>query len=149
MLQVSIEKATHYDLPLFAEMEQVDGTSEFISQYSLDEHHRKFDEPQINYLRITNAGAIVGFFILALEPDGTSVEFRRIVVSDKGNGIGQVAIRQMEEFCKDELGRSRIWLDVLETNYIGRHIYDKLGYQQFGEQESQGERLLLCEKQIH
>ena len=148
MLQVSIEKATHDDLSLFAEMEQVEGTSEFINQYSLDEHHRKFDEPQITYLRITNAGAIVGFFILALEPEGTSVEFRRIVVSDKGKGIGQVAIGQMEEFCKNELSRARVWLDVLETNYIGRHSYDKLGYKQFGEQESQSERLLLYEKNI-
>ncbi len=149
MVHVRVEKATHDDLPLFAEMEQMAGTSEFINPYSVEEHHRKFDEPQIIYLRINNGGVIAGFFILSLEPDGTSVEFRWIVVSDKGSGIGQAAIIQMEEFCKDELGRSRIWLDVLENNFIGRHIYDKFGYKQFGEQESEGDRLLLCDKRLH
>lgn len=148
MAKVTIGKATHDDLSLFAIMEQEAGTSEFINSYSVAEHHSKFEEPQIIYLRITSAGVIAGFFILALEPDGRSVEFRRIVVSDKGKGIGQTAIKQMETFCRDELGRSRIWLDVLEGNHRGRHIYEKLGYKRFGEQDSMGKQLLLYEKTV-
>ena len=148
MIQVNIEKAELDDLSQFAEMEQEAGTSEFVIPYSLNEHQNQFSEPHVIYLRITDDNVIVGFFILALEADGCSVEFRRIVVSDKGKGIGQAAIRQMEVYCRYELQRSRIWLDVFEHNQRGRHIYEKLGYIQYGKGEFIGKLLLLYEKRL-
>ncbi len=148
MVQVMVEKATLDDLSKFAEMEQEAGVSQFISPYSLEEHQNEFAEPHVIYLRIMNHDVIAGFFILALEADGCSIEFRRIVVSDKGKGIGQAAISQMEVFCRDELCRSRIWLDVFESNQRGRHVYEKLRYKQFGESEFMGKPCLLCEKRL-
>lgn len=146
MVQVKTKKAIYDDLSQFADMEQETETSSFIIPYSLKEHQNKFSEPQVIYLRITNDNVIAGFFILALDTDGCSIEFRRIVVSDKGKGIGQAAIGQMEGFCRDELYRSRIWLDVFEHNQRGRHIYEKLGYKRYGESEFLGKPLLLYEK---
>lgn len=149
MIQVKIEKAELDDLSQFAEMEQEAGTSEFVIPYSLNEHQIQFSEPNVVYLRITDHDVIVGFFILALEADDCSVEFRRIVVSDKGKGIGQAAIRQMEVYCRDELQRSRIWLDVFEHNQRGRHIYEKLGYKLNEKREFMGKALLLYEKRLN
>ena len=149
MIQVKIEKAELDDLPQFAEMELEAGTSEFVIPYSLNEHQHQFREPHVIYLRITDDDVIVGFFILSLEPDGSSAEFRRIVVSDKGKGIGQAAIGQMEVYCRDELQRSRIWLDVFEHNQRGRYIYEKLGYQQNGKGEFKGKSLLIYDKQLN
>ena len=148
MVQVKTMKAIFDDLSQFAEMEQEAETSNFIIPYSLKEHQNKFSEPHVIYLRITNDDVIVGFFILALDADGCSIEFRRIVVSDKGKGIGQAAIRQMEGFCRDEPCRSRIWLDVFEHNQRGRHIYEKFGYKRYGKSEFIGKPLLLYEKRL-
>jgi RimJ/RimL family protein N-acetyltransferase len=105
-------------------------------------------DPGLVYLRIIADDKLKGFVMLALDPDQSSVEFRRIVVSTKGLGIGQSAIAKMEEFCRVELGRSRIWLDVFEYNHRGRHIYEKLGYRRFGESVIDGNVLLLYEKTL-
>jgi RimJ/RimL family protein N-acetyltransferase len=105
-------------------------------------------EPGIVYLRILARGEPAGFFLLALDPDGRSVEFRRVVVAPERRGIGQAAIRAMETFCRAELGRTRIWLDVFEENDRARHIYRKLGYRLFGHGSFDGRPLLLFEKDL-
>ena len=143
---LEIQRALTTDLPQIVSMEQEEGTKEFIMPYSLEEHTRRIAEPELVYLRIVNDEALVGFFILGLDADGTSVEFRRIVVSTKGKGVGQAAIKLMEQFCQAELCRNRIWLDVYANNDRGRHIYEKLGYVQFGSTEHEGAPMLLYEK---
>jgi len=148
MVHVNIEKAIFDDLSQFAAMEKETGTCEFIDPYPHFEHQSKFSDPTFVYLRITNDGVIVGFFILVFDSDGYSIEFRRMVVSEKDKGIGQAAMRQMEAFCRDELGRSRIWLDVFADNQKARHIYEKLGFVRFGESEFIEKQLLLYEKRI-
>ena len=145
---VHVDRAERQDLPAFAAMEQALDARCFIVPYPLATHAATFDDPAIVYLRVCSSGEVVGFFILALEADGSSVEFRRIVVARKNAGIGQPAIAAMEEFCRRELQRERIWLDVFEHNARGRHIYEKLGYRRFDESRLDGNRLLLYEKKI-
>ncbi len=91
-------------------------------------------------------GVLAGFFILGLVEDKKSVEFRRIVVATKGQGIGQTAIGLMERFCRATLGRTRIWLDVFESNARSRHIYEKLGYRKCGQQAHADKTLIVYEK---
>ena len=145
-MSVQIERAQRHDLSLFGRMEQEPDTRDFIIPYSVDDHIEKFADPDIVYLRLLSNGEIVGFFILGLDPDGVSVEFRRIVVATKGKGIGQMAIPEMEDFCRRELNQKRIWLDVFTHNDRGRHIYEKLGYCQCGSGAFGGKPLLLYEK---
>lgn len=145
-MSVHIKKADRSDLPIFADMEQEPDTREFVTPYTLETHIEKFSSPEIVYLRILSDEQVVGFFLLALDPDGVSVEFRRIVITNKGSGIGQIAITRMEEFCRLNLNRSRVWLDVLEQNTRGRHVYEKLGYRQFDSGFLDGKPLLLYEK---
>lgn len=145
---VRVERADRGDIPRFVDMEQEEGTREFIAPYGSDVHHERFTDPDTIYLRIVNDEELAGFFLLALDSDGRSIEFRRIVVASKGCGIGQNAIPVMEEYCRSSLGRIRIWLDVFEDNVRGRHVYEKLGYTRYGESELEGKRLLLYEKEI-
>ena len=145
---IEVEKALPENALVFAAMEQASDTKDYILPYALAEHIQKMLDPNIVYLRILHENALAGFFILSLDPDGTSIEFRRVVVSVKGRGIGQAAIRAMEQFCRTELNRQRIWLDVFEHNHRGRHIYKKLGYEKYGESTSEGKRLLLYQKQL-
>ena len=145
---LELTPATADDAARFAAMEQSADAAPFIIPYTLDDHRRKIAQPGMVYLRILREGALSGFFILALDSDAHSVEFRRIVVAEKGKGIGQAAISVMERYCARELGRLRIWLDVFEHNARGRHIYEKLGYRKFGESEHAGRKLLLYEKEL-
>jgi len=145
---ILLERASVEDAALFAALEQAPDTREFILPYSPSEHVQKMLDPHLMYLRILKDGELAGFFILARDPDASSVEFRRIVVSAKGRGVGQSAISAMERFCREELHRTRIWLDVFEHNIRGRHIYEKLGYKRFGESDHEGGRLWLYEKNL-
>ncbi len=77
----------------------------FILPTTLQQHRVQFERDDIVYLSIECDGESCGYFILALEADGSSVEFRRIVVATRGRGIGQRAIPLMEAWCRDRLGR--------------------------------------------
>jgi len=124
-----IRRSKKSELEKFVQIEQQAHASAFINQMSLADHQANFENQQIVYLSIVDSeNNTAGFFILACEPEGTSIEFRRIVVDRDRIGIGQSAIREMEKYCVSELGASRIWLDVYADNEIGIHVYTKLGY---------------------
>jgi RimJ/RimL family protein N-acetyltransferase len=84
--------------------------------------------------------------LLKLEDDETSIEFRRIVVVERGKGIGQQILNEIEKYCLNKLKRNRIWLDVFEFNKRGIHIYEKQGYHKTGETDIESKRALIYEK---
>ncbi|MCP4764961.1 MAG: GNAT family N-acetyltransferase [Gammaproteobacteria bacterium] len=137
------------ELPDFCTMEQDEGSRRFVLPYSLAQHRREHAREDIVYLSIYHTDELAGFFILVLEPDQTSIEFRRIVVANTDAGIGQPAIRAMETWCAEHLQRNRIWLDVFEFNKRGRHIYEKLGYCLFDSRDHDGKKLLFYQKNIN
>jgi ribosomal protein S18 acetylase RimI-like enzyme len=145
---VGLEKADVEDASLFATMEQAADTRPFIIPASRADHERNLSAPGLVHLRIADRGLVAGFLILALDADCRSVELRRIVVAPKGRGIGQSAIARAEGFCRERLGRTRIWLDVFERNDRARHIYEKLGYRKYGEADGAAGRLWLYDKEI-
>jgi len=132
------------ELPAICEMEQGEARN-FIIPYSLERHREEFGKPAVVYKSIYRADRLIGFVMLVLDPDGRSVEFRRIVVSEPGRGIGKRAIEMVRDRCRNELGRTRLWLDVFETNECARYVYEKSGYRRFGASEHEGRMLLLYE----
>ena len=85
---VTVGRAPVQDASLFAQLEQAPDTKQFVLPYSETEHARNILNSSFVYLRILDAGELVGFFILVLDSEPNSVEFRRAVVSDKGKGVG-------------------------------------------------------------
>lgn len=134
------EQAMH-----FAEMERANDTQEFVIPYSVGQHESLIEGEEVIYLSVYHYQTLTGFIILAKESEQV-VEFRRIVIADKGQGLGQLAITAMEQYCAQVLNCSKVWLDVFESNQRGWHIYTKLGYRQFKIGEHQGKRLIFMEK---
>ena len=121
----------------------------FINGSDLVGHQKDFDNDDIIYLSIGNDGnELLGYFILVRVAGDTTVEFRRILIDQHRLGIGQIAIEEMENYCRDSLQASRIWLDVYEDNIKGKHIYEKLGYQYFKANDIDGRKLLFYQKII-
>lgn len=145
---ITLRKSLPEELPLFAQMESDSDTESFIIPYTIQKHQETYAQTDILYLTILHNNQVCGFFILALNSDDTCVEFRRIVISEKGKGIGQQAISEMELFCKTTLKRSRIWLDVFDHNPRGRYIYEKLGYNHFKSEPYQNHILHFYEKSL-
>ena len=136
------------ELASFSAWEQDEDSRDYVTPYTLERHRLEYARDDIVYLSIYNDETLAGFFILVLEPDQASVEFRRIVIAEKGTGVGQSAIACMEQYCRDELKRSRVWLDVFDFNQRGRHVYEKLGYRYFDSGDLEGKKLLFYEKNL-
>jgi RimJ/RimL family protein N-acetyltransferase len=136
------------ELEIFCRMEQDADIADFILPYTLQQHIAEYLRQETLYLSIVDGESLLGFFILALDPDQVSVEFRRIVVAERQLGTGQRAILAMERYCRDRIHRSRIWLDVFAANQRGIHVYEKLGYSRFDEGELHGKPLLYYHRHL-
>ena len=144
-----IQESSEEDLNLFSSWENLDGIKEFICSYSIERHKEEFEKEDVIYLKIIYNSKPVGFVLLKLEDDKTSVEFRHIVVVDRGKGIGQKVLNEIEKYCINELKRKRIWLDVFDINKRGIHIYEKQGYQKINEIDMDDKRAYVYEKLLH
>lgn len=146
---ITLRQSAARELKLFVSMELQTHASQFVNSADLESHQMKFNQPNIIYLSIDNdACAVSGFFILAIESDNESIEFQRIVIDEKYRGIGQLAIRAMENYCRNVLNAKRIWLDVYADNLKGMHIYEKLGYEKFKECNCDERKLLFYQKRL-
>ncbi|MDC8854004.1 MULTISPECIES: GNAT family N-acetyltransferase [Shewanella] len=147
---IELKQAIATEIGQFVAMEQLQNTADFIMPYPAEKHLAEMTKDTVHYLSIYQNELLAGFMIL-VEDKPKEIEFRRIVVAHKGQGLGQRAMQLMEEYCLNELNASRIWLDVFATNQVGRHIYQKLGYCEFDATEIDttevnGKRLLFMQK---
>jgi RimJ/RimL family protein N-acetyltransferase len=60
------------------------------------------------------------------------IEFRRIVVTRPGNGIGTFAMRWAIDWAFEQRGAHRMWLDVVATNVRARQLYERSGFRYEG-----------------
>ncbi|MGF1528288.1 MAG: GNAT family N-acetyltransferase [Candidatus Competibacterales bacterium] len=147
-VDVVLVEASWGDLPAILALERQDDTREFIVPNTLEDHHQRFQDPAVTYLKVWVADQWVGFAILVLDGDGVSVELARVIIAKPRRGVGQRAIAALEDYCRTTLGRRRLWLDVFVHNPRARHVYEKLGYQVFAEGTLLGKPLLYCEKPL-
>lgn len=148
IVMVQLSSSLETELNQFAEMEQLADNASYIIPNTPEKHLVEYSKEDTHYLTIKNANEIAGFIILVVNENSNSAEFRRIVVSQKGLGIGQKAMKLMEQFVVTRLKASRIWLDVFEENARGKHIYEKMGYKTFKTDESNGRTLIFMDKDM-
>jgi len=130
---IRLRPAKYNDLEWIVQMEQ--SNPEFIATYDLETHKRLFNQGDNRYLIVQGDtdSSILGFVLLSgLENKDDSIEFRRIVITDKNNGYGQVTIELIIDYCFKELRANRLWLDVISKNNRAIHVYQKNGFRKEG-----------------
>ena len=71
----------------------------------------------------------IGYIILAgLESPHLSLEIRRIVITQKGQGYGRAVLCWIKAFTFEQLGHHRLWLDVLVRNRRAKALYESEGF---------------------
>lgn len=146
MLYLTLAKDN--DLTSIAALEEVPEVSEYIVANTLEEHQKNMQDSKLIYMKIMKDQQFMGFAILGLDDDGKSIELRRIAVADRCHGNGQEALRLIEKYGANTLGRTRIWLDVFSENTVAQHVYEKLGYQPYGTYEIDSKPLTLYHKEL-
>ena len=72
---------------------------------------------------------LIGHIILTgISDQKKSVEFKRIVISEKGFGYGKDSIQLIKKICFERYNANRIWLDVYSDNKRAIQLYESQGF---------------------
>jgi diamine N-acetyltransferase len=128
---VSLRPTTITDLDRVIQMEREDENAGFIRQWSADKHKSAISDDGMAHLVIESVSdaRILGYVILLGldDPDG-NIEFKRIVVEEKGKGYGRKAVRLVKKFAFEKLNCHRLWLEVMENNQRAYELYESEGF---------------------
>lgn len=130
MIDLEIHKTQQKDIDIILSIEADKENALFITQNTYKEHLDLISNTDIEHLILkTKDDKLIGFVILAgISDKNKSIEFRRIVIKEKGKGFGRLAIKKIKRYCFTKLKCHRLWLDVLENNKRARHLYQSEGF---------------------
>jgi diamine N-acetyltransferase len=119
------------DLAFVLQAESHPANKPFVEQWSYDQHVAALTDPDLAHLiveRRSDAQSI-GYLILAgLKNPHQSLEFRRLVITDKAHGYGRAAIRLVKQLAFEQYRAHRLWLDVRDHNQRAQQLYQSEGF---------------------
>jgi diamine N-acetyltransferase len=127
---IHLRQTTEADLDFVLDAEQSVENSQFITVWNRERHqHAANSDDERHYIIESEDGDRVGYALLAgLTNPNQSIEFRRMVITDKGKGYGREALRAIKQLAFDELNAHRLWLDVKDHNLRARSLYHSEGF---------------------
>ncbi len=133
-VRVRLRPTTVADLEYVLAAEHDGENRRFVMPWTREQHGAALSHDDLLHRIIEDGGgAAVGFVLLAgVASPHRSVEFRRIVVTGKGRGIGRAAIRAVQSLAFDDISAHRLWLDVKEHNARARRLYVEEGFVEEG-----------------
>jgi diamine N-acetyltransferase len=126
---VSVRPSTPDDLAFVLAAERSPDNAPFVLQWTREQHAAAMSDPSYVHWIVEQAGRPAGYLILMdLFGPHESVQFRRLVVQDKGRGIGRAAVRLVKAAAFERFGAHRLWLDVMEHNQRAQALYESEGF---------------------
>ncbi len=120
-------------LDLIISIEKANG--DFVFLWPKERHMEainRLDEDHISIINETTK-ELVGYIILAgIGGEDRALEFRRMVIADKGRGFGHTSVKFLKKYCFEELKYHRLWLDAYSDNEKAIGLYGGEGFVQEG-----------------
>ena len=116
-------------------LEREEDNLQFICPSSTQEHEDYIVDTDYWHIMLTDKSTArpTGFVLLAgLNSPHRSIEFRRVVISEKGAGFGREVIRAIARHCFTHLECNRLWLDVFDFNKRAIALYESEGFKSEG-----------------
>jgi diamine N-acetyltransferase len=134
--RVRLRPTMQSDLEYVLSLEQDPENLPFITPWERTQHEAAIRFPDFRHF-IVEAGPgldAAGFLILiGCRSQNLSLELKRMVVQNKGQGFGRAALRVTKKVAFDDLGAHRFWLDVKRRNKRAKALYDSEGFVVEGE----------------
>jgi RimJ/RimL family protein N-acetyltransferase len=128
-VDVTVRPSTPDDLAFVLAAEHAPDNAPFVLQWPRQKHLEAMSDPSYAHWIVQQGGRPAGYLILMdLWSPHESVQWRRLVVVDKGRGIGRAAVRLVKAAAFDRFGAHRLWLDVMEHNHRARSLYESEGF---------------------
>jgi RimJ/RimL family protein N-acetyltransferase len=107
----------------------------FITPWERTQHEGAVRFPDFRHFIVESGSGHgrAGFVILqgCRNPHG-SVELKRIVLQDKGRGVGRACVRSLKALAFGDLRAHRFWLDVKALNAPAQALYRSEGFVEEG-----------------
>ena len=129
---VVLRPTTSDDLHFILAAESDPDNRRFVAQWPREQHAAAISSPAFAHRIVedTSGKRAVGYAILlGLDGPHRSIEFRRLVVTEKGCGYGRAAVRAIKRMAFEGQAAHRLWLDVKEFNHRARSLYESEGFQ--------------------
>jgi diamine N-acetyltransferase len=130
-MKIRLRRTAEGDLDFVVAAEGALENRRFVGQWTREEHGGALSNPDLAHLVVERVedGRAVGYVILAgLRDANRAVEFRRVVITEKGKGYGREVLRAVKQMAFAELKAHRLWLDVREHNERARRLYESEGF---------------------
>lgn len=130
-MKIRLRRTVEDDLDFVLAAEGAEDNRRFVGQWTRGQHREAMSNPELAHLVVESVedGRSVGYVIMAgLRDANRAVEFRRVVITDKGKGYGREVLRAVKEMAFRELKAHRLWLDVKEHNRRARLLYESEGF---------------------
>lgn len=130
-MNIRLRKMLVPDLDFVMNAERSDENSKFVIAWAYEQHKQALSNKDLLHLIVERCddNKPIGYVMLAgLEQTHQSIEFRRIVITDKGKGYGRKSLQLIKKIAFEELSAHRLWLDVKEHNLRARHVYEAEGF---------------------
>ncbi len=134
-MEIELRRTTEGDLQYVLAAEADQDNRPFITAWPEENHRGVLNDANIQHLIIESKpnNIRVGFVILAgLQSEHRSIEFMRLVITEKGKGYGRAAVRTIKRHAFETLEAHRLWLDVKEHNKRARALYEQEGFRYEG-----------------
>jgi RimJ/RimL family protein N-acetyltransferase len=109
--------------------------SRFVFVWPKERHMEAINGTDEMHISVVNAsgGELVGYILLAgVGGEDRVLEFRRMVIADKGRGYGRTSVRFIKKYCFEVLKYHRLWLDAYTDNKGAIELYRSEGFVQDG-----------------
>ena len=117
------------DLAFVLAAEHAPDNAPFVLQWARQKHLEAMSDPSYAHWIVEHEGRPAGYLILMdLWAPHESVQWRRLVVVDKGKGIGRAAVRLVKAAAFERFRAHRLWLDVMEHNHRAQALYESEGF---------------------
>lgn len=128
-MSVILRKTSPFDLEYVCAAESNAENKPYVSQQSREEHSAMLKNQDILHLIVEANTKPVGYVIIAgLTNPSRSIELKRIVITEKAQGYGRIAIRLCKELAFEMYNAHRLWLDVVDFNERAQHLYLSEGF---------------------
>ena len=119
------------DLDYVLTLEQARENLPFITPWERMQHEAAIRFPDFRHFIIEGGAGLdaAGFLILiGCRSPHHSLELKRMVVQNQGEGFGRGALRVAKKIAFDDLGAHRFWLDVKGLNIRAQRLYESEGF---------------------
>jgi diamine N-acetyltransferase len=127
--RIRLRVSRPHDLDYVLEAEAHPDNRDYVGQWTKEQHRSAQEGTDTVHLIIEADLEPSGYLIIAgLENPARSIELTRLVITEKGQGLGRDVLRLVKRCAFNRWNAHRLWLDVRSNNPRARHLYESEGF---------------------